>query len=468
MSLDLNPLKAQLAEAAPDTVTTSTSANPPPPGATRTSSGAPPQALDEVCFDFNRQNYWMRNERGGWITLSETQVKRQLRAIGISPRCPEGSYVSPLDQRLLMIQGQRDVNYAGPLAGHHAGIYTAGEKRFLVTESPRLVLPVPGEWPVLQRLIEGLLVDGDCDQRPYFYGWLKIAVEALLARQIRPGQCLALCGQHNCGKSLVQNLITTLLGGRSAKPYQFMAGQTPFNADLFEAEHLMIEDDQSSTDIRARRNFGSNIKSFCVNLTHRLHDKSRRAVNGLCPFWRVSITVNDEPENLMVLPPLDDSLRDKLILLRAFKRPMPMPTESNEERAAFWATLQSELPAFVHFLTTWTIPDELRSDRFGIAHYHHPELVQAIDSLAPEQKLIMLIDSELFSTPAAGSWHGTAAELEIRLTATDSRCAHEARKLLTWSSACGVYLGRLAKKEPGRVVDDRLSNSRDWIINPPR
>jgi hypothetical protein len=28
------------------------------------------------------------------------------------------------------------------------------------------------------------------------------------------------------------------------------------------------------------------------------------------------VTVNDEPENLMVLPPIDDSIEDKLIILR--------------------------------------------------------------------------------------------------------------------------------------------------------
>jgi hypothetical protein len=421
----------------------------------------------EIYFDFHRGNYWTRNERGSWIMVNESQVKRMLRASGVSPNRPDGCHVSPLDERLLAIQGRMDVHYAGPLAGHSADIYTIGEKRILVTESPRLVMPIPGEWPTLHRLVEGLLVDGDCDQRPYLYGWLKITLEALLAKQRRPGQVLALCGPHDCGKSLLQNLITTLLGGRAAKPYQFMAGQTPFNADLFEAEHLMIEDDQSSTDIRARRNFGTAIKSITVNETQRCHPKNRQAIT-LAPFWRVSITVNDEPENLMVLPPMDDSLEDKLMLLRAFKRPMPMPTERMEDRTAFWATLQSELPAFVHFLTTWTIPAELRSHRFGVTHYHHPELVSAIDSLAPEQKLLSLIDGELFHTPAAGAWHGPAAELEIRLTGTDSRCAHEARKLLSWPTACGVYLGRLAKGKQGRVEKNRREDSRDWIIHPPR
>jgi hypothetical protein len=425
----------------------------------------PPKAR-EVYFDFHRGNYWTRNERGGWIMVCETQVNRMLRASGVSPKRPEGCHVSPLDEQLLAIQERMDVHYAGPLAGYHAGIYTVGEKRILVTESPRLVPPVQGDWPILGKLIEGLLVDGDCDQRPYLFGWLRIALEALRARQRRPGQVLALCGPHDCGKSLLQNLITTLLGGRSAKPYQFMAGQTSFNADLFEAEHLMIEDDQSSTDIRARRNFGAAIKAICVNDTQRCHPKGRAAIT-LTPFWRVSITVNNEPENLMVLPPLDDSLEDKLVLLRAFKRPMPMPTDGMEDRTAFLATLQSELPAFAHFLMTWIIPEELRSNRFGVTHYHHPELVAAINSLAPEQKLLLLLNSELFTTPAAGPWHGTAAELEIQLTGTNSRCGYEARKLLSWPTACGVYLSRLATRMPERIEHDRTAESRKWTIHPP-
>lgn len=435
--------------------------------ATNTSSATHAQAR-EVYFDFNRSNYWTRNERGGWIMMNETQIKRVLRASGVSPNRPDGCHVSPLDERLLEIQGKMDVHYAGPLAGYQAGAFMAGEKRILVTESPRLVAPAPGGWSTLHQLIEGLLADGNCDQRPYLYGWVKVAVEALAKGSIRPGQTLALCGPHDCGKSLLQNLLTRLLGGRSAKPYQFMAGQTTFNADLFEAEHLQIEDDQSSTDIRARRNFGTSIKAFCVNQSHRLHDKGRRAVNDLRPFWRVTITVNDEPENLMVLPPLDDSLGDKLQLLRAFKRPMPMPTESDDERSAFWERLVSELPAFVHFLTTWTIPAELRSSRFGVTHYHHPALVAAIDSLAPEQKLLGLLDGELFTSAAAGAWHGTAAELESQLTGANSRCAYEARKLLSWPTACGVYLARLAKRMPERIAHDRDADSRRWIIQPPR
>ena len=434
--------------------------------AAQSANGAKPTATEPNCyFDAGRKEYWTSNNRGGWISLNETQFKRILKQRGISPKVPEGIHVSPLDEQLIGLQQTCDVHYAGALAGHRAGVYDMGERRILVTESPRIIAPTFGEWPTLRAVIDGLLHDSQIDQRPYLFGWLKVSFETLAAGERRPGQALVLAGVHGCGKSLLQNLITRIFGGRSARPYQFMSGLTPFNSDLFEAEHLMIEDEQASTDIRARRNFGAQLKNFTVVDWQRCHAKNRVAIS-LAPFWRLSVTVNDEPENLMVLPPIDDSIEDKLIILRASKFAMPMPTVTLEQRKAFEQTLIGELPAFLHYLTQWEIPVALSSERFGIAHFHHPEILQAIDNLAPEFRLLRLINDELFQTDAAGVWEGTAEQLERRLCADDSKCRNEARKLFTFNTACGVYLGRLLKKEPKRFDYDRSSVRRVWRINP--
>jgi hypothetical protein len=367
---------------------------------------------------------------------------------------------------LIEIQQKADVHYAGALAGYSTGIYDMGERRVLVTESPCLIEPKPGGWPTLRAVIEGLLHDQESDQRPYLLGWLKIGYEALRAGERRPGQALVLAGVHDCGKSLLQNIVTLILGGRSARPYQFMSGLTPFNSDLFEAEHLMIEDEQASTDIRARRNFGAQVKSITVNDWQRCHAKNRIALS-LAPFWRLSVTVNDEPENLMVLPPIDDSIEDKMIILRASKFQMPMPTATLKQRKAFWQRLVEELPAFLDFLLQWEIPSKLVSDRFGIKHFHHPEILRAIDNLAPESRLLRLIEDEIFGSDAADVWKGSAEQLERRLCAEESRCRNEARKLFTFNTACGVYLARLHKKDPRRFEYDRHADRRIWTIHPP-
>jgi hypothetical protein len=143
----------------------------------------------------------------------------------------------------------------------------------------------------------------------------------------------------------LQNLITILLGGRSAKPHQNMSGETDFNGDLFCAEHLMMEDEEPATDIKSRRKLGVKIKEITANDLKRCHFKYRSGIS-LKPFWRLSISLNDEPENLMILPPMEDSMEDKLISLKATQHEMAMPTITNEERQAFWNAMIRTLPAF--------------------------------------------------------------------------------------------------------------------------
>jgi hypothetical protein len=401
--------------------------------------------------------------------LNETQFKRELRQGKVSPTVPNNSYVSPLDEVLLGIQHNCDVHFAGPLAGYATGIYDMCGRRILVTESPRIIKPKRRDWPMLHTVINGMLQgekDKKFDQARYLYGWLKIAYEALCAGSPRPGQGLVLAGEYDCGKSLFQNIITHILGGRSARPYQFMAGLTPFNADLFGSEHQMIEDDQASSDIRSRRNFGAQWKGITAADEKRCHAKGRTAVM-LTPFWRLSVSVNDEPENLMVLPPIDESIQDKLIILRASRSPkgMPMPTGTNAQRKAFWRTLVGELPAFIHFLNEWEIPQELQGDRFGITHFHHPEILEAIDALAPESKLLSLIKHYLDSLGDSEWGPATAEKLERDLNGSDSQ--YEAKKLFSFNNACGVYLGRLAKKHPGCFIPSRTEKERLWTIRWP-
>jgi hypothetical protein len=416
-------------------------------------------------YDAGRKSYWVTDSRGEWIDITETSLRRFLRAAGYSPHRSKGAYISPLETMLMEIQREFDVAFAGPLAGHSKGVLESCGNLILITNSSRLVEPKEGFWSHVKALLCGLLDDPHHAQLPYVLGWLKVAVEALRAGQVRPGQVLVIAGPRDSGKSLLQNLITEVLGGRAAKPFRYMSGATPFNGELFGAEHLLIEDEIPSTDIRSRRHLGARIKDFTVNEVQSHHAKHRQAIS-LKPFWRVSITLNDEPENMLILPPLDDSLADKIILLKGYRRPMVMPTQSLAQRKAFWEVLVGELPAFIHHLLSMEIPVELRSERFGVTHFHHPELVAALDDLSPELRLLSLIDTELFDSPAPSPWEGTADQLERRLR--EGHSGGEVSRLLTFNTACGVYLGRLHQKFPDRVDKHRDTARRTWTILPPR
>jgi hypothetical protein len=432
-------------------------------------------------YDSGRKCYWATNSRGGWIEINEQSLRRLLKKHGFRAQRAEGEALSEVDQKLNEIQFEQDVAYAGPLAGYQSGVIECYGNRVLVTTSPKLIEPKAGDWPVLNQFLKNLLIDGTYDQRPHVYAWLKLGFEALRAGRLRPGPVMGIAGPRNSGKSLLQNLFTVILGGRVTKPYRYMSGRTDFNGELFGAEHLMVEDEAPSTDLRSRRALGAHIKAFTVNETQSCHVKNRQALT-LAPFWRLSISVNDEPENLMILPPISDSeqdsLGDKIILVRAKLAEMPMPSETLEQRGAFWRTLMSELPAFLHFLLNWEVPKEMRHPRYGMKTWHHPELLLALDALAPETRLLSLIDEIFFRDHmeklgngiragyrAKDRWEGTAEELENRLRA-DEAFGYEAQKLFSWPTACGTYLGRLGKKHPTRVESDRNSKTRRWVLRP--
>jgi hypothetical protein len=428
------------------------------------SSTQPEKPTEEFYYEKYTKDYLLKNSRKAWLSLSESQFKREMGHRGMRMRAKQFEHLSEADEFIIKIRDSNDVDYAAPLAGYQSGFYEMNGYRVLVTESTKIIPPVEGDWKTIEALLKGLLFDENYPQEHYLFGWLKIAYESLASGRRRPGQVLVMCGPHNCGKSLLQLLITQIIGGRSAKAFQFMTARTDFNGDLFPAEHLVIEDEPSDTDLRVRRSFGAQIKQIAGCDTQRCHDKHKRAIT-LTPFWRLSITLNNESENLMILPPIDDSIEDKMIMLRSYKNAMPMSTSTVEDRELFWNQLLSELPAFINFLTQWKIPDNLRGDRYGIVHFHHPVLLREIDALSPEFRLLSIIDKVLFENDLSMTWTGTAEDLEVKLT-TEGSFQHETRKLLSWNNACGTYLGRLSKKYPERFIQNRTEKNRRWIIEP--
>lgn len=446
---------------------------------TTTTTTPPPDETDlatraesiQAWYDSNRQEFIRRNARGAWQHLSDRALSQELAMAGVSAKPSKDAPVSPAQRFLIYLRNHRDVDYSAPLAGRAAGLYTMAGYRALVTVSPVIPEPAPEPqpFPMIARLIDGMFCSssaecGVTDQTPYVYGWLAWAYRALRSGQIYPGQALAIAGPRECGKSLLQQIITVLLGGRSAKPYPYMIGATPFNSDLFRAEHLMIEDECASTDRRARRAFGAQMKQVCANVQQRCHPKGREAVM-LEPFWRLTITLNDEAENLMILPPLDDSIEDKIIILLAHRRPMPMPCGTPPEKAAFWAAMMAEIPALCRYLTDYQIPAALASPRYGVKEYHHPAILNELYGMSPEYQLLQMIDGMLFASPRL-PWTGSAAELTLMLKGQDNPARHEAGDLLHWPDACATYLGRLARKLPNRIEYQRVGHDgrRVWTI----
>ena len=437
---------------------------------TATNTPAPPSINDLDIYYENGKGFVVGNDNE-YIAITNSELKIHLRTLGFSGA--RALPISQLDRAVHDIQFTKCVAYVGPLAGKKPGLHTICGRRVLVTGAPRIIEPDAScPWPLLKELVEEMIGASDRNQLPYFFGWLKHAYSTLAAGHPSQGQALALAGPRDCGKSLWQQIIREVLGGREANPYAYMTGRTDFNRDLFAAEVLSFGDEVASTDYRNRVKFGGLIKQFVVNTSQRCHGKGREAV-VLEPFWRVVMSLNDEATSLDVLPPLsNDSLTDKIMLLRT-RRPALFdgPVWQSRTRPENWAQIMQELPGFIGFLTEFQIPRELRDTRLGIKAYQNPDLMALIGAESPERRLLELIDTgrlyikETVRHEGAESgfviirWRGTAAELEARLQ-EHYATKYFASKLLYYTSACGHLLGALARDHPNRV---KQITSRDGL-----
>lgn len=438
----------------------------------------PSQALPlpKAYYDKCGGGYWYQDAKGAWLRLKESDFTRFLNSLGFSSKVGKDQIQSDLDRVLMDIQMGQNVDYAGSLAGYSQGLIEMEGKSVLVTDSPRIIQPVPGAFTVLQAVLMGMLGH---EQLPYFQAWCKLSYEALASGNRRPGQALVLAGPIDSGKSLLQEIVTKLLGGRAAHPYLHMTGGTSFNSELFGAELLIIDDECGTSDFKSRQKLTTQFKMITAAGSQQCHPKGKPAVT-LKPFWRLVVSVNDNPESLLVLPLIREDIEDKLMLFKIEHKAMPMPTENNEGRNAFWDQLMIDLPHWLHYLREWQIPAELVGARYGVRHYHNPELIEAIDGLSPEMKLFDLLEKKFNRYPEGsrgmGSncnsviypppWRGTARELETLLTCNGAETQYEARKLFSFANACARYLERLSRKFKNVISrDGRGKNLNYWCID---
>jgi hypothetical protein len=420
-----------------------------------------------------------------YIEFNEAGLKAYLKTLDICSKNFGNS--SQMDHVLTHIRMRKSVKYVGELAGKSAGLHTENGRSMLIIGAPELIAPDASvDWSLLREFIEGLLAPGGGVQVRFFYSWLKISLQAVEDRQWAPGQAVAFAGPVACGKTLMQMIIGLLLGGRVCNPFAYISGATSFNRDLFRCETLNMGDEISSTDIRTRRKIGARFKQMTVNQDQNCHGKGREGLT-LRPQWRICISLNDEPENLMVLPPIDSANEDKIMLFRV-QRPEVLDDANRwtNNREVDWQAIRRGLPGLVAFLHAWEIPADIREGRFGVKAYHDPDLMVALSELSPEARLLDLIDMSTLlednlstetittsggnrQTSVTDYWEGSALELEQYLCG-DNQLKHVAescKRLITHNNAIATYLGRIAKQRPERVRGLRANERTMWRIFKP-
>lgn len=399
----------------------------------------------DAYYDSVKGTYLVENIGGRWLAHSELAFKRILASAGISAAKDKETGLSPADAVILHIQNTRDITFVGPLAGWGVGMHIDNGSRFFVTDPPRPPQRRPGDFPVIEAILTGLFSDGEIygsTQIDLLLSWVSTAVKTMAAKQFRTGQALLLAGPPGCGKSYFQTqILTPLLGGRMAKCANAFLGGTNFNGELFSAEHLVMEDEFASTKFESRRALGACIRQVTSNVLQYCHPKSRPAIT-LRPFWRLSVSFNDDPDRIQVVPIMEDDLHNKIILLSCHKFDWPMPFVTAEDKEALTAVIQSELPAFMDFLLTYEIPETVRDERYGVRGWQHPEIMRKVNQVSPEGMLNAIIAGWM-TKESSDEWEGTASQLRSQLVA-DGDFTREVNELIRSTKHAGYMVARMA------------------------
>lgn len=449
------------------------------------------------------KEFYTTNSRGDWVSLDATTARQMLVRDGLSASLTKeewnaGARLSEVDLRLIDIRMENTVRYVGTVAGWKRGKWRMNGKEVLCTEELQVIKPkAPGEgaparedgtcrgWPVLGGQFERWLSsrgwghakdgswlrvnegekapagwraeDDGYDQRPYYFAWLARWYRAILDASRELGHAVVFAGGTGCGKTLNVHLLEKIFGGESAEPYKFLVGGQ-FNKDLVTSTVMTIDDEASKTDMKSRKDIGAHVKQFVAKPKMRVEGKGSDAVI-LSPCNRLIFCVNLTADNLSVLPPPSEDLVDsdgksgKIQLYKFYAHGWEMPFDTERDKAVFVKQLLAEMPYFLWWLMNeFTLPAEMYDDRFGVRPWMHPEILESLEELSPWQRILGLIDRELFKDGGRDRWVLTADKLHQLLTNEDSALpAYEKQGL----KANYLHLSDIATKRPARCVDVR-------------
>ena len=374
---------------------------------------------------FDGKHYW---EKSGtrWYQFSRTDTLAALTVRGLSNKLMRGQTSSDAERVLEFVRRENRIDGAAPLINYRPGIVQVASRKLLNTSSlepfqPRPGPATPADFPWLWKFLNGHFARPENRPLDYFLTWLRRSYRSMLEYRRYMGQAVFLCGPAENGKTLLcLRVVSPLLGGRVANPYDYFTGGTTFNDDLFEAGLWAINDEESPKADAARQKLLAKLKGSVVNPTHTFSPKfcSRVSID-----WtgRVFTTLNNDPASVGILPEVCDNTQDKMHFF------------ASKEYEGVWGeqeeiedTLARELAAFARWiLDTYTPPqDILIPGRMGMKSYFDPVILDLSRQQVHAYNLLELIALWVrtggYFTENVSEWVGTPTDLMAHLSTNDA------------------------------------------------
>ena len=403
----------------------------------------------------HKLGYLVQNEDGNYIAMNERMLKRRLKQRGI-----DNERANCLLEK---ISQNHYVDLCVEVAGYPVGLHINNNVRVLVPKGMPIIPAVKGDWSTSRKLLTNMFGE---EQLKYFLTWWKAARGRLLTRHWIPLQSIVLAGPPGCGKTTLLWLLGKSLG-RITSPFEYITGKTHFNEDLAGAELLAMDDEHSSAlEQKDQNNLSAFLKWIAVKSDHRVAPKNQKA-QRLNIITTAMICTNLEPQNLKIIPlPMDNDMRNRQHIFKCEKHEMPMPVTSPEEKKAFYAQLERDLPAIHHHLDEeYQMPKaiaDLPDERFPCKAWQHPEIISLIMKGSPVMKFRDIVLSVLKKE----GWY-FANDLAVKFAAND-HLKRSVRSLAKDLQMIGNNLAKWKDLCPTEIREQKkVKGINKWRIVPP-
>ncbi len=371
-------------------------------------------AVEDTWFD--GQKYWVKDGRKVWSPVLKEDFVTRLRLAGFSnkPR-KKGDPASEIDEVLIYVQDERRIHGAAPFLFNFNETVNVGAKRYINTHAHVRVLdpaenPDPSEWPTLYDWWNEWMADPRSTH--YLLAWLQRFYESALTGDVRAGHSIIIAGDADFGKSLFSTHILPKIfnGGADAGP--FLMGKENFNKELAESAVWYVDDNTSAASISEHRRFSEMVKKLTASPKMTVRAMYREPVD-IERRGRVVVTTNTDADSLAVLPNLDGTILDKLMILKMSSSYKPWFRGKTHREIEL--VINKELPhALQWLLKEYTPPEHVTegaSGRFGINTYHHPDIISMAKDLSAEQRDWEMLQFWWKLRSGADAWEGNVSEL---------------------------------------------------------
>lgn len=330
---------------------------------------------------FDGRFYYSKGIRGFWDSALKEDYSMTLRTThGLDPSRRKGDTASEIDRALVHVQKVARVDALAPKIYHPEDVFHENGKRYLNISRVRAMPPAETEqewgvnFPWLGEFFNSCWDKPVSRQKEQFLDWFKRYYCSALAGNPAKGHALFLAGPIASGKTLTTGVLGKAFGGMVPAD-SFLLNETTFNKEMLETGLWVVDDATSAHDPKAHLRFSENVKKFVANslFNYNAKYKDETAVtwNG-----RLVVALNDDEIGIRMVPALEQSIEDKLVVLRFGQARLTFPSREKLE-----GIIDVELPFLLRWLVDWEPPAYLlNGGRFGL-NYIHPKLrIMALNS----------------------------------------------------------------------------------------